>query len=582
MPTPIIPVKSLSTADVLYGDRQTSYRWEVIQHTIERNLAVNPNPTNSGNVDDWLTRWGTTRVFNGDDCTFTMTAARDSGSVGWDIKYNGDINPPPTSGSVMSVQVIAGQPFCISANIKGSKAASWKATYRIHDGNGNWITPITGGPATALAANTWIDVSFGFTVPVSGYLVARFQMDSGVAIAIGDTFSGRRVMLDPNRTTRNYSAGGRDVNSYWDGPAHASTSYKVVPDTFLGTLDGVTDGSLGWVQNAAVKGGGHASVADLSVAQAGMMKIGDLALASVRLRPVCVIKGLPDNPLGIFLVSASPEEWDDTGRVYGLELLDKCTVPDQDAFEQSYAVAAGTLILPLVRTILASCGEYIVIDSSVTLATSSNMVWEAGTSKLKIINDLLDVAGYNSLWMDGTGNFQATPRVLPADRPINYEVLGVPRELLDGEDSIYRSQWKREKDSYDVPNKVIAVQAADGADQAALIGSWTNQDPSSPYSYQARGRWITHTVDSVECPDGTDPQVVAFLQKRAQTTLIQMSSTQAQVKVEHLPIPVRVSDVLRFANTKAGVDSRHVITRIDLDTVPLGLMKSTLQEVVSL
>ncbi len=373
---------------------------------------------------------------------------------------------------------------------------------------------------------------------------------------------------------------GDRVTSYrWEVLEHSNGI-----DQLVGTLDGVIDGSLRWTQNAAVKGAGKAAVADLDSSQVepGKIDISDLPLESVRLRPVAVTQGLPETPMGVFLVSAAKEEWRDTGRVWALELLDKCTVPDQDAVDQSYAVAAGTLILPEVRSILASAGEYIAINESVTLTTSTGMVWEAGTTKLKIINDLLDVAGYNSLWMDGYGNFRVTPRVLPADRPINYEVLGFARELVDGEKSIYRPDWTRNRDSFEVPNRVIAVQAAGGEDEAALVGSWSNTDPTSPYSYPSRGRWITHTLDSVETPEGTEPEIIAFLQARARATLVQMSAVQAQVKIEHLPIPMRVSDVLRFANTEAGVDARHVVTSMDLDLTPLGLMKSTLQEVISL
>jgi len=379
-------------------------------------------------------------------------------------------------------------------------------------------------------------------------------------------------------STQDVLYGDRSTTYRWEVLQHGANG----TDQLVGTLDGVSDGQLSWTLNAAVKGSGGASVADLTAAQPGFMKIGDVQLASVRLRPVCVIAGLPDNPLGVFLVANAKESWEDTGRTWQLELLDKCTVPDQDAVEQSFAVPAGTLILQQVKTILTGCGEAISIDATNTLVTSSNMMWEAGTSKLKIINDLLDVANYNALWMDGQGNFQATPRVLPADRPINYEVLNIPRELTDGEQSIYRPTWERQRDSFDVPNKVISIQAADGADVQALTGTWTNTDPSSPYSYPTRGRWITHVTDGVDCPEGTDPEIIAFLQKRSQTTLIQMSATQAQVEVEHLPIPVKVGDVLRFANSQAGVNTKHVITKLSLDTTPLGLMKSSLQEVISL
>jgi hypothetical protein len=371
--------------------------------------------------------------------------------------------------------------------------------------------------------------------------------------------------------------GDRTTTYRWEVLEHSNGV-----DLLVGLLDGVSDGSLKWTQNAAVKGGGSVQVVDLAVAQDGMLRIADLQLNAARLRPVCVIEGLPENPLGTYLISYAKEEWSGTGRVWSLELLDRCTVPAQDVVDESYSVAAGTLILQEVASVLASAGEYIAVDASNTQATSTGMAWEAGTSKLKIINDLLDVAGYNALWMDGQGNFKATPRVVPAERSVTYELLGVPRELRDGEQSIYEPEWSLDRDSFEVPNKVIAVQAAAGEDSAALIGTWTNEDPSSPYSFVSRGRWIPYVLDSVECPEGTESQIIAFLEQRARTTLIQMSAVQAQVKVSHLPIPARVGDVVRFSNSQANVDGKHVITSMQLDTNSLGLMKTTLQEVIAL
>ena len=352
-------------------------------------------------------------------------------------------------------------------------------------------------------------------------------------------------------------------------------------DVLVGVLDGVSSGSLSWVQNAAVKGSGRISVVDLDEASSGMLKISDLSLESVRIRPVCVIEGLPENPLGVFLISSATEEWEDTGRVWSISMLDKCTVPSQDVVEETYAVASGANVLQAVRDLLATTGESITVNLSNSPTTSRGMVWDPGTSKLTIINDLLSVAGYSSLWIDGIGNFKATPRVLPADRPINYEVLGFPRELLYGENSIYEPSWSLDRDSFKVPNKVIAIQSSTGS-AAALTGTWTNTDASSPYSYAARGRWITHVVTDVDCPAGTSGEITAFLQSRARAVLVQMSSVQATVKVTHLPIPMVVGDVLRFSHEDAEVDSRYVVTNIELDASSTGMMRSTIQEVVSL
>ncbi|AXQ52884.1 minor tail protein [Microbacterium phage Neferthena] len=590
MPTPIIPIKNLTTEEVLYGDRVTSYRWEVLVHPrTRRNLSMNPWPYSPGSTADYGSRWSASRVLNFGDVTWTMTLARDSAGVGYDIRGNADI-PPGIDGDWISIPMQKGDTIYIGAEMNWNKAVTNQVIFRLHDGAGNWLGAAAGGAPVAVPANTWTRVGAGYTATADGFLVARIQATAGVALVIGDTFKTRLLVMDPGTLVfEGYFDGGFNPMCRWaTAPANGSASYPgpsyQVPatDQLLGILDGVSDGGLTWTQNAAVKGGGKATVVDLAAAEAGKLRIGQLSLESVRLRPVCLVAGLPENPLGIFLLSSAVEEWEDTGRVWNISLLDRCTVPSQDAFDQSYSVPAGTLILKQVQTILTTCGEFMPVDASNTLATANGMAWEAGTSKLKVINDLLDVAGYNALWMDGQGNYQATPRVLPADRSINYEVLGIPRELKDGEQAIYQPDWTRDRDSFEVPNKVIAVQAAGGDDAAALVGTWTNTDRNSPYSYQSRGRWIPHVLDSVECPDGTDPQVIAFLQSRARATLVQMSAVQAQVKITNLPIPVRVGDVVRFANTQAGVDARHVITRIELDVTPTGLMRTNLQEVISL
>ena len=373
---------------------------------------------------------------------------------------------------------------------------------------------------------------------------------------------------------------GDRVTSYrWEVLAHGATS-----DSLVGYLDGVVDGSasLSWSLFAAVKGSGNMKVADLESAQPGLVTIGDVPLQSARLRPVLVIEGLPEIPLGMYVPSAAPEEWSGTGRVFSLELLDRSTVLDQDRTEQSYTVSATTPILQAVASVIASAGEWITVDAQVTTTPSAPLVWPAGTSKLQIVNDLLAALNYNSLWVDGVGAFRATPYVVPARRSPTYELLNdVERELIDGETSIYSQEWSRDLDMFSVPNKVIAVQAGSG-DATPLTGQYSNTDPYSPFSFPSRGRWITSVLDNVETPSGTAPEVTAFLESKAQQSLIAQSAVQATVSVKHLPVPIRVSDVMRFANAPAGIDARHVVTSVKLAATPLGLMETTLQEVIDL
>jgi hypothetical protein len=380
-------------------------------------------------------------------------------------------------------------------------------------------------------------------------------------------------------TTGDVLYGDRVTSYRWEVLKHAAGI-----DTLAGYLDGVVEPSAGLNGSLynAVKGAGSLKVTDLAAAKSGLLRIADVALASARLRPVLLIQGLPEIPLGVYLFAAAPEAWSGSGRVYSLELLDRNTVLDQDLVEVSYTVAAATPILTAVATVISSAGESITVDATVTATLSSAMTWEAGTSKLQIVNDLLGALNYNSLWVDGVGNYRATPYVVPASRSIKYELLNLDRELVDGDTSIYSDEWSRDRDLFKVPNKVIAVQSGTG-DTAPLIGTATNTDPASPFSYVNRGnRWIVKPLTGVEVPAGTTPQMQAYLDAKARASLIASSSVQAAVEIKHLPIPIRVGDVVRFANAPAGIDKRHVVTATALEAHPLGLMTSTLQEVVDL
>lgn len=391
-------------------------------------------------------------------------------------------------------------------------------------------------------------------------------------------------------TTREVLYGSRETQLRYELLSHDTVTGV---DRLAGFLDGVAEGSLSWRSGASVKKGGSLRVVDLAVAAAGTVRVGAVDLVTARIRPVLVVDGLPDQPLGAYLVTAAPEGWSGTHREFSLELHDRCTVLDQDKVDVTFTAATGTPILTVVKSVVASAGEAIDVDASDARQLGAPMVWPAGTSKLSIVNDLLDVLSYNSLWMDGSGAFRATPYVRPALRATYYAVLNdesgaaLRRELVDGDESIYASEWTRVRDSYGVPNKVIAVGTGSG-DDAPLSGSATNTDASSPYSFAARGnRWVALTLTGVEMPDfsgDADPaaSAVAFLEAKARQYLIAASAVQAAVSVQCLPIPVELLDAIRFASTPAGLDARHTIVSVAVDLKFDGLMSLELREVVDL
>lgn len=378
---------------------------------------------------------------------------------------------------------------------------------------------------------------------------------------------------------------GSRVTSYrFELLTHSTTTGL---DTLTGYLDGVKlGGTLNWVAKAAVKRSGTIDILDLTTAAAGLMRARDVDLVTTRIRPVLTIQGLPEIPLSVYVVTAAPEEWTATGRTFKVEMHDKSTVLDQDLVPVTYTVPAGAVVLSAVQTVISSAGESISVDGN-TKTLANDMVWPVGTSKLKIVNDLLGVLNYNALWVDGVGAFRATPYLLPVKRPINYAILNdasgnpLPRQLVDGAQSIYSTDWALVQDSYGVPNQVVAVEQATGT-AVPLTGTWSNTDPTSPYSYPSRGRWIVSVLPSVAVPAGSSGATTTFLQARAQRSLIASSAVQAAVTVKCLPIPVDLLDAIRFESTPAGVDGRYTVQSVALALSFDGLMDLTLQEVVSL
>ena len=391
-------------------------------------------------------------------------------------------------------------------------------------------------------------------------------------------------------TTREVLYGARSTSIRYELLLHDPVSGV---DSFAGLLDGVKPGgSLEWVSGAVVKKSGTLQVVDLLTAGAGLTRIADVDLLSNRVRPVMVVEGLPEFPLGVYLVTASPEAWSGTGRTFDLELHDKSTVLDQDAVEVTFTASAGVSVLSVVQAVIESAGERISVDGDDVRTLRSPLVFEAGTSKLRIVNDLLAALNYHSLWVDGLGSFRANPYVRPADRSIRYTVLNdvegnrLRRELVDGAESIYEPEWSRDIDLHGVPNKVVAVAVGSG-DEAPLSASVSNTDPFSPFSVAARGRTIVRVVSGVEVPDFTgldDPAAatVTFLTGKARDVLIRASSVQAGVSVKCLPIPVELLDAVVFAHAPAGIDARHVVRRASLQLSFSGVMSLELQEVLSL
>lgn len=342
---------------------------------------------------------------------------------------------------------------------------------------------------------------------------------------------------------------------------HRSESWRVellnLGDTSLGDLDGVAGGDLTFNVYATIRGGGSLDY-----------KGEPIDWLAHRVQPWYRVEAMGqviEWPLGVFLPAAPSTQYGSAGGVQSIELYDKTLILDQDKVEATYSAPVGAVVTSTVRALLADIGEtrVAVVDSAETLRTS--MVWEAGTSKLRIINDLLDAINYFSIWADGMGTFRVEPYRRPADRPQRFG-------FVDDQTSIYSPDFVHDFDTFEVPNKVIVVGQSAG-EEAALVATAKNENPGNPFSFQSRGRWITRFEEGVEASSQ------GVLNSLALRYLEDGQSVGSTFDIKHAPIPLDFNDAVGFARTAEDIAVRGVVESISYSMAVGALCSTKIREV---
>lgn len=348
-------------------------------------------------------------------------------------------------------------------------------------------------------------------------------------------------------------------------------------ENLLGLLDAVEpeSGSVKYAAYASVKSGGSITVTDIG---------NDIDWLNVRIRPVMTtgavnIDGTDlDTRLGVYTAAAPKEDWSATGRSWNVELTDKTGLLDTDiatgdaSGRVPYAAAAGSNVIELVRDIIHGVGEDTPALEPGTEVLTQDLVWDLTATRLKVINDLLDLAGYFSIYCDGAGNFRVDKYVRPEDRVPVYEALN---PFSKSETSLMSPNWTRDRDIYAVPNRYILVSQGDGTNPG-LVASATDTNPASPYSYANRGeRWITRSETGVEA---ISQEVLDVMAARR---LADAQSVTQTMEVQHAFLPdLGINKVIRFTNPDAGLDAaRATVTNLEIPFDTTALCKSTIRVV---
>lgn len=205
-----------------------------------------------------------------------------------------------------------------------------------------------------------------------------------------------------------------------------------------------------------------------------------------------------ENPLFTGAAAGAPESHSDATVETEVSLLDLSSVVADDMIGWYSGVAAGANPLTSARAFLAGYPIPVSLpDVTVTLA--ADITWSANTSNLARINDLLSAAGCTPLYTTPMGALQSDPIVPLGDAPI--------ASVFSPDATLYRPDWRRNRDIFAVPNRVTARNRAETPLDVAV-----DLPPSSRYSYESTGQRRVKDLGEV---DAADLNILTLLAQRA-------------------------------------------------------------------
>lgn len=243
-------------------------------------------------------------------------------------------------------------------------------------------------------------------------------------------------------------------------------------------------------------------------------------------------------PLGVFVLSTPTRSITEVGHVHRdvsgydlLQVLADNKVPDR------YTVTAGT---PYTTAVAALIDGTTDIETS-TLAAPTDIEWEPGTSKLRIVNDLLDPINYESVSVDEHGTYTVRSYRTPSERGPEYT-------YADDTDGLIVPRPDQTLDLFSIPNRW--VRAVSQPDRAVLVSTVTNDDPASLTSTVHRGRTITDFATVQDVPDQ------ATLDALTERVAFASSQVYEAIEFETAFMPIHSgNDVYRLTYRDLSIDA---------------------------
>lgn len=269
-------------------------------------------------------------------------------------------------------------------------------------------------------------------------------------------------------------------------------------------------------------------------------------------------------PQGVFLIESPNRRSDRAGTVTrdirGRDLLQQFA---SDGVTTRYVVTAGTSYTNTIANLLGSVPKSIT-PSAATLPAAKD--WDPGTSKLRIINDLLGAINYESLSFDEFGVAQCRPYVQPGDRAVEYTYGDNPG------DGLMVPEADQLVDLFNIPNRwSITVSEPD---REPISSTFTNDNPESITSTVRRGRVILDHRTEIEAADQAtlDAKVARLATEASQvyeaiefsTALNPLHSGNDLIRLRYAPLSLNARYVSQSwtMDLTAGAPMRHRARRV--------------------
>lgn len=250
-------------------------------------------------------------------------------------------------------------------------------------------------------------------------------------------------------------------------------------------------------------------------------------------------------------------------RESSLRLFSALLTLDEDFLKTTLTLPAGTNALDAAAAIVTGRGLPLVKTPKVK-GLGADVSFDIGTPYLSVVNYLLEYAGYWSAQVDGWGRVVFMPYQEPATR-------GRSWLFEDGATCTFLPNVSKSTDSFKVPNQYTLVKS-NGVDEV-LVGTFTNDDPASPFSTVSRGRVIA-ALDFVN--DALDE---ADLYQRARMRLMSATSASEVLKLQHSYAPVGLGDVVGARWRLHDIDLDGSIQSQELKLTPSCLTTTTLKRI---